>query len=115
MLPFAFVLSAVLAACEIPMGGNEYDPPAATILDVRLEPDPAALSDTATFTCIIKQTTSALRYICSFPGGFDGTETNQYQWIASVPPGSYQVVIALRRTGFEKVQSSARFTVVAKD
>ena len=116
-LAFASTLSVLLGACEIPMGGDEYDPPAAAILDVRVEPDPVVVGDTATFTCVVEQNAPSLRFGWIFPGGFDSSSTNQYRWVASVPPDDYQVVVRVDSPGepFEKVIGSTRFTVVAED
>ena len=40
MRPFAAALLTILTACAIPMGGDEYDPPAAETVEVRVEPNP---------------------------------------------------------------------------
>ena len=111
------VLMLVLSACEVPMGGDEYDPPAAEIVEVKVEPDPVAGGDTATFTCVVERNVPSLRFSWIFPGGSTTTDSNQYRWVASVPPGDYRVVIAVDSPGepFESVQGDARFTVVAQD
>ena len=114
MLLFAAALLTILTACDIPMGGDEYDPPATEIVDVRAEPNPIAVGDTATFTCVVERNVAGLDFAWN-PPGIGNTTTNRYRWVVSVPPDSYQVVVAIRRTGFEKVQSGARFTVVAKE
>ena len=90
-LPFALLLALVLAACEVPMGGDEYDPPAATILDVRVEPNPVAVGDTATFTCVIERNAAGLDFAWNSPGigNIVHTTTNQYRWVAPEEPGTY--------------------------
>ena len=115
MLPFAFVPLAVLTACDIPMDGDEYDLPVAEIVDVRVEPNP--VGDTATFTCVVERSAPSLRFRWSFPGGATITDTNQYLWAESVPPGDYRTIVHVDRPEepFEKVIGSARFTVVAKE
>ena len=99
------------------MGGNEFDPPAAEIVEVTVEPDPVVVGDTATFTCVVERNAPSLRFGWFFPGGFDGSDTNRYRWVASVPPGDYQIVVTVDSPGepFEQVQSNASFTVVARD
>ena len=99
------------------MGGNEFDPPAAEIVEVTVEPDPVVVGDTATFTCVVERNVPSLRFSWIFPGGSTTTDSNQYRWVASVPPDEYRVFVYVRRPGepFESVQGDARFTVVAQD
>ena len=113
----ALTLILVLSACDVPMGGDEYDPPAAEIVEVTVEPDPVVVGDTAMFTCVVERNAPSLRFRWSFPGGATITDTNQYLWVASVPPGNYRTIVHVDSPGepFEKVQSSARFTVIAQD
>ena len=112
-------LVLVLSACDVPMGGDEYDPPAAEIVDVRVEPNPVVVGDTATFTCVVEPNVAGLDFAWNPPGAGNvvHTATNQYRWVTSVPPGDYRVVVRVSRPGepFETVQSSARFTVVAQE
>ena len=82
-----------------------------------MEPDPVVVGDTATFTCVVERNVPELRFQWIYPGGSDFADTNQYRWVASVPPGGYRTVVIIDRPGepFETVQSSVDFTVVAQD
>ena len=119
MLLFAAALLTILTACDIPMGGDEYDPPATEIVDVRVEPNPIAVGDTATFTCVVERNVAGLDFAWN-PLGIGNivhTTTNRYRWVVSVPPDDYLLVVRVDRPGeaFEKVQRGVRFTVVAKE
>ena len=118
-LPCTLTLMLALGACDIPMGGDEYDPPAANILDVTVEPDPAVAGDTATFTCVVERNAPSLQFEWIITGVMEVavTETNQYQWVAPDEPGSYFHQVEVSRPGepFEDVQRGFNVTVVAKD
>ena len=118
-LTSACVLTLVLAlgACDVPMGGDEFDPPAAEIVDVRVEPDPVVVGDTATFTCVVERNVPGLEFWWSIHRTAAATDTNQYSWVASSPPGQYRVTVQVNRTpgAFEPVQSGTSFTVIEQD
>ena len=116
----ALVLMLVLSACEVPMGGDEYDPPAAEIVEVRVEPDPVVVGDTATFTCVVERNAPELQFEWVFTGGgerFAITDENQYRWVAPEEPGTYFHQVGVSRPGefFEDVQRGFEVTVVAND
>jgi hypothetical protein len=91
----AALLTAVflLVGCDWP--GSEPEDPVANqtrILRVEVEPNPVAVGDTATFTCIIEDSTDE-RF--RFRWHIEGeptitTDVNRLQWIADVDPGVYQ-------------------------
>ena len=100
------------------MGGNEFDPPAAEIVEVTVEPDPVVVGDTATLTCVIEGSMAGLDFAWNPPGigNIVHTTTNQYQWVAPEEPGSYFHQVRVSRPGepFEDVLRGFNVTVVAK-
>ena len=116
--PCVLMLMLVLNGCGA-MGGDEYDPPAAEIVEVTVEPNPVAVGDTATFTCVVERNVPELQFewIITGVGEVAVTETNQYRWVAPDRPGTYFSQVEVSRPGepFEDVQRSFEVTVVAKD
>ena len=55
-LTFAGVLALGLSACDFGGESPKLDPDAATIREVRVEPNPVAVGDTALFTCVVAVT-----------------------------------------------------------
>ncbi|MGI9175139.1 MAG: hypothetical protein ACR2GR_07465 [Rhodothermales bacterium] len=119
LLTFSLTLALLLTACDIPMGGDEYDPPAAEIVDVHVEPNPVAVGDTATFTCVVERNVAGLDFAWNPPGvgNIVHTTTNQYRWVAPSEPGPYFNQVEVSRPGepFEDVQRGFTVTVIAKD
>ena len=101
------------------MGGDEYDPPAAEIVEVTVEPSPVVVGDTATFTCVVKQNAPKLEFWWDPPGIGNQviSDTNQYRWVAEEPPGDYRLRVRVRSPGepFDDVQSAIDFSIVAQD
>ena len=113
-------LALTLGGCDIGGPGGKPDPPAAEILDLTVEPNPVAVGDTATFTCIVEDSTATrleFWWDVSTPGNFATTDTNQYRWPVTVSPGDYRLTVQVDRTGgaFDEVQAVVDFTVIASE
>jgi len=53
-----FIALLLLTGCES-FGGDEYRPDVTEILRVEVEPNPVVAGDTATFTCVVKDSINA--------------------------------------------------------
>ena len=116
--PCVLMLMLVLNGCGA-MGGDEYDPPAANILELRVEPDPVVVGDTVTFTCVVERNAPKLEFWWDPPGIGNQviSDVNQYRWVAEGPPGDYRLRVQVKSPGepYEDVQSAVSFTVTAQD
>lgn len=88
----------LLTGCDLEgIGGTNPGPGPASqtdILDVRVEPNPVAVGDTAVFTCVIADSTDE-RFAFRWVGGGEDvvetpTEDNTTLWIAPDAPGEYR-------------------------
>ena len=97
---FATLLAAtlLLTGCDLEgIGGTNPGPGQESqtdILDVRVEPNPVAVGDTAVFTCIIADSTDERFEFRWVGGGGDvvktPTEDNMALWVAPDTPGEYR-------------------------
>jgi len=102
----------ILTGCDS-FGGEEYRPFVTEILDVRVEPNPVPVGDTAVFTCVVKDSTdTTLSFVWFLGGELDTTRTNQTKWTAPSDTGTYNYKVQVTRPGDADVQSTQeRFTV----
>lgn len=95
-------LALLFISCGIDNRGYDKPPPQTKILDVRVNPGTVAPKDTATFTCLIKDSTdSRFRYIWYVSEGkllgvkylqdYNAyqSENNRVKWIATDKKGTY--------------------------
>lgn len=108
------LISVLLTGCEIPTGGGENPPVYQTqILDIRVEPNPVAVGDTTTFTCI---TRDSLDQRFRFIWFIDGqppmqTEENTLRWAADLQPGNHVFSVRADNGEMEEVAPSEEFHV----
>lgn len=107
-------------------GGDEILPPQTSILDVRVEPDTVAPGDTASFTCVIEDSTDdRFRFgwliddgkvlSAEFIGG-DYSEyisnTNSIQWIAPLSKGDYLFAVFVNNGSEDSLSVDDGFRIV---
>jgi len=99
-------LLAMLPGCDLELTGGSNpgdDQPEfqTEILAVLIEPDPVVAGDTATFTCIIRDSLDTrFRFRCFLEGSSPvTTNTNQLHWKAPVEPGDYNHIVEARKDG----------------
>lgn len=112
----------LLTGCDLEgIGGTNPGPGQASqtdILDVRVEPNPVAVGDTAVFTCVLADSTDK-RFKFRWVGGRGAvvetpTEDRSALWIAPDTPGEYRPgVTADNNTG--GAPPSRTFTVTVVD
>jgi hypothetical protein len=110
------LLTAVLllGGCDWP--GSEPEDPVANqtrILRVEVEPNPVAVGDTATFTCIIEDSTDE-RF--RFRWHIEGeptitTDVDRLRWIADVEPRVYQNGVRADNGSEDSLSVSKGFSV----
>lgn len=107
-LKYCFVLAllALLPGCDLELAGGtnpgDDQPEFQTeILAVLVEPDPVVAGDTATFTCIIRDSLdTGFRFRWFLEGSSPvTTNTNQLHWKAPVEPGDYNHIVEARKDG----------------
>lgn len=89
---YAFAFLLLLSGCDFPGGTKEDGPPPlqTKILEVRIEPNPVAVGDTATFTAIIRDSLdTTFKFMWFLDAPTQVTEENSIQWLADVEPGQY--------------------------
>lgn len=72
--------------------GSKPDPPVTEILEIRVEPNPVAVADTARFTCIIRDSLKGevlFDWNLGSSGGSPNTATNYLEWVAPTDTGTY--------------------------
>lgn len=104
---------ALLSGCDGFFTGNEYRPKVTEILEVRVEPNPVAVGDTAVFTCVVEDSAdTTLSFVWFLGGKLDTTRINQIKWIAPSDTRTYNYKVQVNRPGDASVQSTQeRFTV----
>ena len=112
---FALLLTVLAGAGCDSFTSEPPDPPLrqTEILEVRVEPHPVAVGDTATFTVIIEDSLDAsFRFTWDLEGqDLIETEENTLQWIADVDPGEYTAVIMADNGDLEKYPTNKGFLV----
>jgi hypothetical protein len=116
--PLLLTIALVSAGgCEFEVGGAKDDPLVAEIVDVKVEPNPVAVGDTTTFTCVIENARSDdLRFAWFLPGigNYAYTEVNHFRWLAPEEPGTFQLKVKVRGSGRTN-QAGFRVMVVSQD
>jgi len=82
------------------------------ILRVEVKPNPIPVGDTATFTCVIKDSTDErfeFRWFLDAPTKV--TDTNQINWVAEVDTGTHRFTVEADNGSAERRPASSRFTV----
>jgi hypothetical protein len=116
----SLLLTAVLIAAGCTgehFGGTKDDPLAAEIVDVKVEPNPVVVGDTANFTCVIDNSSSDLTYHWSVDKsvGRITTEVNSLEWIAPAEPDTLRHSVEVQGSGGRPDQQGFRVIVVPKD
>lgn len=116
LLATGLVTVLLLSGCDS-FGGDEYRPKVTEILEVRVEPNPVAVGDTAVFTCVVEDSTdTTLSFVWFLGEKVDTTRTNQTKWIAPSETRTYSHKVRVVRPGDASVQSTQeRFTVTVTD
>ncbi|PSQ66607.1 MAG: hypothetical protein BRD32_02230 [Bacteroidetes bacterium QH_2_64_74] len=83
------------------------------ILRVEVEPSPVPIGDTATFTCVIEDSTDEqFEFTWTIEGeGQTVTEGNTLQWIANVETGTYSGLVRADNGSEDSLSVSEDFTV----
>jgi hypothetical protein len=92
------------------------DPPMrqTEILEVRVEPNPVAVGDTATFTVIIEDSLDQsfeFRWSLSGVSGITVTDSNQVRWKAPDTPETYDHVVRVDNGASSRIPPSKGFLV----
>jgi hypothetical protein len=112
----------LLTGCDLEgIGGTNPGPGPASqtdILDVRVEPNPVAVGDTAVFTCAIADSTDErFEFRWAFSAGTENgavTMDNTYLWKAPNEPGEYRHRVGANN-GTDAAPPSRSFTVTVVD
>jgi hypothetical protein len=112
----------LLTGCDLEgIGGTNPGPGPASqtdILDVRVEPNPVAVGDTAVFTCVIADSTDErFEFRWAFSAGTENgavTMDNTYLWRAPNEPGEYRHRVGANN-GTDAAPPSRSFTVTVVD
>jgi hypothetical protein len=103
----------LLGGCDWP--GSEPEEPVANqtrILRVEVEPNPVAVGDTATFTCVIEDSTDErFRFIWFLEAPTRVTEENQIDWIANKDPGEHRFRVEADNGSEDSLSVSKGFPV----
>lgn len=114
-LPCITVLAAAILMVQC--SGPDPDQPLQThILEVRIEPNPVAIGDTATFTCIIED---SLDERFRFGWGIEGdgslqdtiTQKNVFEWEAPDDPKEYLHTVNVDNGSQDSLPASRSFTI----
>ena len=114
---FLFPLFATLFTATLLLGGCDSGKPdpifrQTEILRVEVEPSPVPVGDTATFTCIIEDSTDERFEFRWFLDALTRiTDTNQINWVAEVDTGKHRFTVEADNGSTEKRPASSRFTV----
>lgn len=114
---FVLPLVATLLTATLLLGGCDSGKPdpilrQTEILRVEVEPNPVSIGDTATFTCVIEDSTDErfeFRWFLDAPTRV--TDTNQINWVAEVDTGKHRFTVEADNGSTEKRPASSRFTV----
>ena len=114
--PLLLTVSFVAAGgCDTEIGGGKSDPPVTEILRVEVEPDPVAVGDTATFTCVITDSTdSNLAFYWVLENTFEvpRTKTNTFEWVAPSVIDTFEHVVKVSGVGKPSTQEQFIITVI---
>jgi hypothetical protein len=104
---------SLLGGCDWPGSEPEQPVPEQTeILRVEVEPNPVAVGDTATFTCIIEDSTDErFRFIWFLEAPTRVTEENQIDWIANKDPGEHWFLVETDNGSEDSMSVSNRFSI----
>jgi len=115
---FLVPLFATLLTSTLLLGGCDSGKPdpifrQTEILRVEVEPNPVSVGDTATFTCVIKDSTDdRFEFTWTIEGeGQTITEDNTLQWVANVETGSYSSLVRADNGSEDSLSVSEDFTV----
>jgi hypothetical protein len=113
-LAAALLLAAALYGC----GSSGPDPYVTEILDVRVEPNPVVVGDTATFTCVIADSTEpgfTYSWFLEGTGGAINTDISKLTWIAPKDTGAYDHIVKVKNheTNLTSTQSSFTVSVIS--
>jgi hypothetical protein len=115
--PLLLTIALVSAGgCEFEVGGAKDDPLVAEIVDVKVEPNPVAVGDTATFTCVIENARSdEITFAWFLPGigNSPNTKVNRLRWVPTEVT-TFQLTVEVRGPG-RSDQSGSRVMVVPQD
>lgn len=115
---FLLPLIASLLTTTLLLGGCDSGKPDALfrqteILRVEVAPNPVPVGDTATFTCVIEDSTDKrFEFTWTIEGeGQTITEDNTLQWVANVETGSYSSLVGADNGSEDSLSVSEDFTV----
>lgn len=115
---FALPLVATMTIAVLLLGGCDSGKPdpilrQTEILRVEVEPSPVPVGDTATFTCVIEDSTDErFEFTWTIEGeGQTITEDNALQWVANVETGSYSSLVRADNRSEDSLSVSEEFTV----
>lgn len=129
-LLIAFLLVTFFHACNWPSdsGGDQEHPSQTQILDVKVQPDTVAPGDTASFTCVIKDSTDKrFKFYWYVDQGevlnaelFDDnpviykTESNSAQWVAPSTAGFNSFTVLTDNGSNDSTSVDESFVIVVK-
>jgi len=115
---FPLPLVATMTIAVLLLGGCDSGKPdpilrQTEILRVEVEPSPVPVGDTATFTCVIEDSTDErFEFTWTIEGeGQTITEDNTLQWAANVETGSYSSLVRADNGSEDSLSVSEDFTV----
>jgi hypothetical protein len=114
---FVLPLFAALFTATLLLGGCDSGKPdpifrQTEILRVEVEPSPVPVGDTATFTCVIEDSTDErfeFRWFLDAPTRV--TDTNQINWVAEVDTGEYRFRVEVDNGSEDSVSVNRGFTI----
>ncbi len=110
-LGILLVASQALHGCDCCPTGKP-DELATRIRRIVVTPNPVPKGQTAVFKVFADDSLdTTLEYRWTLPGGsIVATTMNSYDWTATVPPGEYEAIIRIQRSGY--LPNSAGFKVI---
>jgi hypothetical protein len=114
LLAAALTAALLLAGCDfgIKSGKPERTPLQTQILRVEVDPNPVVAGDTATFTCVIADSTDErfeFRWFLDAPTRV--TESNQTDWVAEVDTGEHRFRVEADNGSTDSTSVNRGFTV----
>ena len=105
----------LISGCDFGFESGKEDPVfnQTDILRVKVTPNPVTVGDTATFTCVIEDSTDERFEFRWFIEGEPTitTDENQLQWVADVEPGVYQNGVRTDNGSQDSLSVAKSFTV----
>ena len=128
----ALLLVVLLYGCNLPLGdsgGDQIHPPQTKILEVRVQPDTVSPADTASFTCIITDSTdSRFKFYWLIRSGkvegaklidagyseYDSGRYRSIKWIAPSKSDTYSFEVIVDNGSTDSVGVERSFSITVK-